>query len=39
MRFRAFPERVGPQILLLERFDNFGTCEHCTSVVKKKEQS
>ena len=28
MRFRAFPERVGPGILSRERFDNFGTSEH-----------
>ena len=28
MRFRAFPERVGPRILSLERVDNFGTSEH-----------
>ena len=25
MRFRAFPERVGPRILSRERVDNFGT--------------
>ena len=28
MRFRAFPERIGPRILSLERVDNFGTSEH-----------
>ena len=28
MRFRAFPERVGPRILLLERADKIGTSEH-----------
>ena len=28
MRFRAFPERVGPRILLLERADKIGTGEH-----------
>ena len=28
MQFRAFPERVGPRILSLERVDNFGTSEH-----------
>ena len=27
MRFRAFPERVGPRILSLERVDNFGRTE------------
>ena len=27
MRFRAFPERVGPRTLSLERVDNFGTSE------------
>ena len=26
--FRAFPERVGPRILSLERVDYFGTSEH-----------
>ena len=35
MRFRAFPERVGPQILSLERVDNFGTSD--TSMVEKKK--
>ena len=38
MRFRAFPERVGPQILSLERVDNFGTSEH-SSGGKKNEES
>ena len=28
MRFRAFPERISPRILSLERVDNFGTSEH-----------
>ena len=27
MRFRDFPERVGPRILSLERVDNFGRSE------------
>ena len=27
MRFRAFPERVGPRILSLESVDYFGTSE------------
>ena len=34
MRFRTFPERVGPQILSLESVDYFGTTEQ-KSVVKK----
>ena len=28
IKFRAFPKRVGPQILLLESVDYFGTSEH-----------
>ena len=28
IKFRAFPKRVGPQILLLESADYFGTSEH-----------
>ena len=38
MRFRAFPVRVGPRILSLERAHYyFGTSEHF--MVEKKEQS
>ena len=39
MRFRAFPEGVGPLILSLERFDNFETSEHFSGQKKKEEQS
>ena len=28
IKFRAFPKRVGPRILLLESVDYFGTSEH-----------
>ena len=28
IKFRAFPERVGPRILSLESVDYFGTYEH-----------
>ena len=35
MQFRAFPEWVSPQILLLERVDNFGTSEHFSGLKKK----
>ena len=34
MRFRTFPERVGPRILSFESVDYFGTSEQ-KSVVKK----
>ena len=34
MRFRTFPERVGPRILSLESVDHFTTSEQ-NSVVKK----
>ena len=37
MPFRAFPERVDPQMLLLERVDNFGTSEHFSGWKKKEE--
>ena len=39
MRFRAFSERVGPQILSLERVDNFGTSEHSSGRKKKEAES
>ena len=35
MRFRAFPERVGPRILSLESVDYFGTSEHFSGRKKK----
>ena len=35
IKFRVFPERVGPRILSLESVDYFGTNEH--SSVRKKE--
>ena len=36
MRFRAFPERVGPRILSLESVDFFETSEHFSGREKKK---
>ena len=36
MQFRAFPERVDPRILSLERFDKFGTSEHFSGRKKRK---
>ena len=36
IKFRAFPKRVGPRILLLESADYFGTSEHYCVVEKKK---
>ena len=36
MRFRAFPERVGPRTLSLESVDFFETSEHFSSREKKK---
>ena len=36
IKFKAFPKRVGPRILSLERVDYFGTSEHYW-VVEKKE--
>ena len=35
MRFKTFPERVGPQILSLESVDYFGTTEHFSGQKKK----
>ena len=35
IKFRVFPERVGPRILSLESVDYFGTNEH--SSVRKNE--
>ena len=35
MRFRAFPERVGPRILSLESVDFFETSEHFNGREKK----
>ena len=37
MRFRAFPERVGPRILSLESVDYFGTSEHFSGRKKQKK--
>ena len=36
MRFRAFPEGVGPRILSLESVDHSGTTEHFSGRKKKK---
>ena len=38
MRFRAFPERVGPRILSLESVDFFETSEHFNGREKKNEE-
>ena len=38
MRFRAFPERVGPRILSLESVDFFETSEHFSGREKKKRR-
>ena len=38
MRFRAFPERVGPRILSLESVDFFETSEHFSGRDKKNEE-
>ena len=35
--YRAFPQRVGPRILLLESVDYFGTTDHFS--VRKKEKN
>ena len=35
MRFRAFPERIGPLILSLESVDYFGTSDHFNGQKKK----
>ena len=35
MRFRVFPEGVGPRILSLESVDYFGTTEHFSGRKKK----
>ena len=35
IKFRVFPERIGPRILSLESVDYFGTNEHYS--VRKKE--
>ena len=37
MRFRAFPDRVGPRILSFESVDYFGTSEQFSGRQKKKE--
>ena len=39
IKFRAFPEQVGPRILLLESVDYFGISEHYSGRKKKKEES
>ena len=38
MRFRAFPERVGPRILSLESVDFFETSEHFSGREKENEE-
>ena len=38
MRFRAFPERVGPRILSLESVDFFETSEQFNGREKKNEE-
>ena len=35
MRFKTFPEWVGPRILSLESIDYFGTSEHFSGREKK----
>ena len=37
MRFRVFPEGVGPRILSLESVDYFGTTEHFSGREKKQK--
>ena len=37
MRFRAFPEGVGPRILSLESVDHLGTTEHFSGRKKKQQ--
>ena len=37
IKFRAFPQQVGPQILSHKSIDYFGTSEHYSG--KKKEES
>ena len=39
IKFRAFPKRVGPRILLLESVDYFGTSEHDWVVEKNKNRN
>ena len=39
LRFRAFLERVCPQILLLESIDYFGTSEHFGGRKKKRKKN
>ena len=38
IKFRAFPKRVGPQILSLESVDYFGKSEHYWVVEKKNKR-
>ena len=38
-RYRAFPERVGPQILSFESIDYFATSDYFRSVVEKKRST
>ena len=38
IKFRAFPERVGPQILSLESVDYFGRSEHFSGRKQKEEE-
>ena len=37
IKFRAFPEQVGPRILSLECVDYFGTSEHNSGRKKREE--
>ena len=39
MRFRAFPERVGPRILSLESVDFFETSEHFSGRENRNQQN
>ena len=38
IKFRAFPEQVGPRILSLESVNYFGTSEHHSGRKKKKKK-
>ena len=37
IKFRAFPEQVGPRIISLEDVDYFGTSEHYSGRKKEKK--
>jgi len=38
IKFRAFPERIGPQILLLESIDYFGISGHLVDTVVEEKK-